>query len=249
MKDLNFLQNISSNQNSHLIAYIPVVKLERSLSNYNRNTFAVYLTKLFGKQTAMELIIKYFIGTPEDEDFSTVFWQIDLSGNIRTGKSLSYEILYHEETFSGINCKMIKNTFPSFELMHTPYKKYGFSFKQCFFGEHLLHDTKKPIAIVEGEKTAVIASIYMPQFIWLANCGANYLTAQKCSVLKGRTVLLFPRISNFDAWKEKKKELVRSMPGTNFDVSEALSKNATYEMREEDYDIADYLIRFDWRSF
>ncbi len=249
MKDLNFLQNNSSNQNIHLIACIPVEKLERSLNNYDRNTFAIYLTKLFGKQTALELMIKYFIGTTEDEYFSTVFWQIDLSGNIRTGKSIRYEILYNEETFTGINCKMIKNAFPSFEWMHTSYKRYGFSLKQCFFGEHLLYDTTKPIAIVEGEKTAVIASIYLPQYIWLANGGADYLTVNKCSVLHGRTVVLFPRISNYDDWNEKKKELSRSMPGTSFNISETLKKEAIYEMREDDYDIADYLIRFDWRKF
>jgi len=247
--EAQYNSQVMNNQKSLSESFIPSIKMERSLDNYNRNTFVQFLFKSFGKEITVRLIKQYFIGTPDDDYFSTVFWQIDLFGNIRTGKSIRYEILYNEETFSGINCKMNKDTFPYFEWILTPYKRNGFSLKQCFFGEHLLYDTTKPIAIVEGEKTAVIASIYLPQYIWLANGGTDYLTVNKCSVLHGRTVVLFPRISNYDDWNEKKKELSRSMPGISFNISESLKKEATYEMREDDYDIADYLIRFDWRTF
>ncbi len=228
---------------------IPSIMLERSLNNFSRNTFVNYLMRLFGKEETTRLIRQYFIGTPEDEYFSTVFWQIDLSGNIRNGKSFRYELLKDEETFTGNNCKMVKKIFPSFEWMHTRYKNYGLTLKQCLFGEHLLHDTTKHVAIVEGEKTAVIASIYLPQYIWLASGGVDYLTVSKCNVVSGRTVILFPRISNYDTWNEKKNLLSRLMPDTSFNISETLHKESTYEMREEDYDIADYLLKFDYRTF
>lgn len=231
------------------ISSIPSIMLERSLNNYSRNTFVNYLMSLFGKEETTRLIRQYFIGTPEDEYFSTTFWQVDLSGTIRTGKSLRYELISEEETFIGINCKMIKSGLPTFEWMHTRYKKYGLTFKQCLFGEHLLHETTKPIAIVEGEKTAIIASRYLPQYIWLASGGADYLTVSKCSVLRDRTVVLFPRICNYDTWNEKKNLLSRLMPYTSFNISETLYKEATYEMREADSDIADYLLKFDYRTF
>ncbi|WP_394341409.1 DUF6371 domain-containing protein [Salinimicrobium sediminis] len=43
---------------------------------------------------------------------------------------------------------------------------------ECLFGLHLLNsDKQKAIALVESEKTAVIASIAFPQFIWMATGG------------------------------------------------------------------------------
>jgi hypothetical protein len=66
------------------------------------------------------------------------------------------------------------------------------------FGEHLLIDKTKPVAIVESEKTAVIASVYLPQFIWVAVGSLTNLNAEKCNVLKGRTVTLFPDLNGFD---------------------------------------------------
>jgi hypothetical protein len=65
----------------------------------------------------------------------------------------------------------------------------------CLFGEHLLDsEKKKPVCVVESEKTAVIASFFYPAFDWVA-CGSNNgLTdgkdgkPDKISMLKGRTV-------------------------------------------------------------
>ena len=34
-------------------------------------------------------------------------------------------------------------------------------------------DKTKPIALVESEKTALIASYYLPQFLWIASGGKN----------------------------------------------------------------------------
>lgn len=55
-----------------------------------------------------------------------------------------------------------------------------FNLKQCLYGEHLLKDKTKPIAVGESEKTAVIASAYLPQFIWVATSGASELSIEKC---------------------------------------------------------------------
>jgi len=48
--------------------------------------------------------------------------------------------------------------------------------KQCLFGEHLLSDTSatmsaKPVAIVESEKTALVAAMFIPDFVWLVRPG------------------------------------------------------------------------------
>jgi hypothetical protein len=63
--------------------------------------------------------------------------------------------------------KRIKEPFNHINWAQKVLKEPEYELKQCFFGEQLI-DKSKPVAIVESEKTAVIASGYLPQFIWLA---------------------------------------------------------------------------------
>ena len=47
---------------------------------------------------------------------------------------------------------------------------------KCLFGEHLLSaidEKQKTVALVESEKTAIIASSIMPKYIWLATGGKS----------------------------------------------------------------------------
>jgi hypothetical protein len=45
---------------------------------------------LFGVEVADQLVSKYFIGTSKHWPGATVFWQIDISGKVRTGKIMLY---------------------------------------------------------------------------------------------------------------------------------------------------------------
>jgi hypothetical protein len=114
------------------------------------------------------------------------------------------------------------------------------------FGEHLLIDKTKPVAIVESEKTAVIASVYLPQFVWVAVGSLTNLNAEKCSILKGRTVTLFPDLNGFDKWSSKAKELSHL---ATFTVSDLLERKATEAERKQGFDLADYLIKYDYKAF
>lgn len=78
--------------------------------------------------------------------------------------------------------------------------KDGYNLKQCFFGEHLLSEDKsRPVALVESEKTAIIASYYLPQFLWIASGGKNgCFNANSLSALAGRSVVLFPDLGATD---------------------------------------------------
>ena len=51
----------------------------------------------------------------------------------------------------------------------------------------------KTVALVESEKSAVIASIVLPQYLWVS-CGGkmNLEAGQKHLALKGRKVVMFP---------------------------------------------------------
>lgn len=44
--------------------------------------------------------------------------------------------------------------------------------------------------MVESEKTAIVASIFCPSFLWIASGGATGITPKKAEILKGREVWL-----------------------------------------------------------
>lgn len=112
--------------------------------------------------------------------------------------------------------------------------------KQCLFGEHLISlEPDKPIAIVESEKSAIVASVYFPQYIWLACGGLSNLSFDKCKVLKGRNVILIPDLGGFIKWQTKAKELASTI---QVRVSDILEKIASDKERQAGWDIADYLI-------
>jgi len=68
-----------------------------------------------------------------------------------------------------------------------------FNLPQCFFGEYLLKTYPvNSVAIVENEKSAIIASAVIPDSVWIAAGQLNGLSIEKAKVLKGRKVTLFP---------------------------------------------------------
>lgn len=215
------------------VSYIPDELFKASLNPAanEANNFVKFLVDLFGVEVSSELISRYFIGTSTHWRGATIFWQIDMLGRVRTGKIM----LYNPDTG-----KRVKEPFNHIYWAHKALKQPEFGLKQCLFGEHLLTDTSKPVAIVESEKTAVVASAFFPQYIWVSVGGAGNLTGENCSVLLGRTVALFPDLNQFDKWSNKAKEFSHL---ARFTVSDLLERKATQAEREQGLDIADYLIQ------
>ena len=220
-------------------SYIPFEKMKESLRGYQQNNFVKYLISFFGEEVTAGLVKKYFIGTSKHWPGSTIFWQVDTKGKVRSGKIMLFNLE---------KGKRVKKPFDHITWVHSVLKLSEFELKQALFGEHLLEDISKPIGLVEGEKTAIIASVYLPKFIWLATGGLSNLPDEKCRVLSGRTVVLFPDVKGFEKWNKRMKHLSELMPGTRFEISDLLEKNATVLERKEGCDIADYLIKFPWKS-
>jgi hypothetical protein len=216
---------------------IPDSIFQNSLSNYKSNHLITFLKSIFDPSTVNKLVNTYLIGTSKNWPGSTVFWQIDTHGNIRDGKIMLYD---------SATGHRVKHPYNHITWAHSALKLKEYNLQQCFFGEHLLnlHPTI-PVSIVESEKTAIIASVYFPQFIWLATGGKHgckWTTPQVFNVLKGRHITLWPDISAYDDWKVKALELSKS--GLQVSVSNLLEQVATNSEREAGLDIADYLIRF-----
>jgi hypothetical protein len=73
------------------ISFIPVEAFKSSLKGYEYNNFIDFLISVFDTEIATKLISKYFIGTSKHWPGSTVFWQIDITGKVRTGKIMLYD--------------------------------------------------------------------------------------------------------------------------------------------------------------
>ena len=177
---------------------------------------------------------RYQVGSSKHWDGATVFWQIDHKNRVRTGKIM----LYNAETG-----KRIKEPYNHVTWVHSVLHKGDYNLKQCFFGEHLLPtDKARPVALVESEKTALIASYYLPQYLWLASGGKNgCFNGSALSVLAGRNVVLFPDLGATEYWQGK-IEVMKSI-GIDVQLFDYLEANAPPEERKEGYDIADYLLK------
>ncbi|MET7001068.1 DUF6371 domain-containing protein [Chitinophaga defluvii] len=245
--------------------YIPFNLLRQSRKAYEQNKFVLYLLRLFGTDKTKELIATYHLGTSNSRWYgATVFWFIDINGNIRAGQVKLFDDVGH--TAKRINtdgeqksctswvhtifkCKQEKENLPVPGWL-IEYQEQG-NYVSCLFGEHLLKSNQaKPVAIVEAPATAIVASVYLPAFTWLAIGSLSYLTAERCQALKGRQVYLFPDISKdgkaYDLWNKKVKELTHI---TTFTVSDLLERAANNEERLKGLDLRDYLTRFDFRLF
>ncbi len=79
------------------------------------------------------------------------------------------------------------------------------------------------------------------------------MNLNKCKVLQGRKVYLFPDLSKnghaFEKWSNKAKKLNTQLPNTKFTVSHLLELYSNNNERLEGQDIADYLIQLNWQNF
>lgn len=225
----------SQNQRS----YIDKSFLDKSLMSASQNNFLQYLEDLFGKRATNTLKRKFLIGTSSHWPGATVFWQVDVSGKIRTGKIM----LYNQE--SG---KRVKKPYNCITWIHSILKAKGvlgiFHLEQCLFGEHQLKTEPKvkPIAIVESEKTAIIASLYMPRYIWLATGGLSNLREKNLRLMKNRRVVLFPDVGCLSKWHSTLKE--DNTTDNQFIISNLLEQKVD-EHFSKGCDLADFLVKRD----
>lgn len=166
----------------------------------HRNNLVDYLKSVFGVELVNYMVREYYIGTSKHfGGAATVFYQVDRYGKIHRGKIMQY---------NATDGKRVKEPFPMFTTVHKLMKLGDNLPPMCLFGEHLLPDyPDMTVAIVESEKTAMIASGVFSDCITLACGGCGNLTAAMCEPLRGRDVVLLPDNGKFDEWSEKGKQM------------------------------------------
>lgn len=215
---------------------IPFEFVSRSVRLDIMSDFTNWLTTLFDCDTVVKLIQEYWIGVTKAND--VIYFQIDLDGNCRTGKIMKY----NPETGKRVKDENAKGKINWVHSVMKYAKKLPeeWQLTQCLFGEHLLKKyPNKTVALVESEKTAIICSGLMPDYVWLATGGKSQFN-ERLKVLFGRDVVAFPDVDGYNEWCEK----VKDFPDLKISVSNLLQSNATPEDIENHIDIADWLIRW-----
>lgn len=149
--------------------------------------------------------------------------------------------------------------------MHYDFNRYDtdnkiipFKLKLCLFAHNQIINNKiKTICLVESEKTAVIMSIVMPEFIWVSSGGKTLIQSYKFLFFSGRKCLVFPDLSADDNvykyWSEKLTYYNRKY-GYDFEILDYYSDFLNNNSERINYckglklDIADFVMDFNRKN-
>lgn len=208
--------------------------LSATAKGYKENNFIQFLKTLFTPEQVKEAIQRYLIGTSKKWNGATVFWQIDDQQRIRGGKIMQYN------PNTGKRIKTLEGK-PLITWVHSELKLKDFNLSQCLFGLHTVNEVgNKTVAIVESEKTAIIMSLFKPEYAWLATGAKNGFKLQLLKSIKNKTIIGFPDKGCFSEWSLTAIELNRN--GYNITVSDLLERASDIKQGE---DLADAFILAD----
>ena len=168
--------------------------MQATFNEFKSNVFFMYLVKMFGIEKAYQLQEAYNIGTAKGGGI--IFWQEDRKGNVRTGK-----VMYYHP-----NGKRIKERNSWF--VHKKIRE-DFNYRQCFFGLHLT-SLDKPVALCESEKTAIIMSVFEPEYTWIASGGSEMISDERLFELP-RLDKVFADNGQFEKWERKTRAFLPEM--------------------------------------
>jgi len=213
--------------------------IKRSQENQGQDRFSMFLLNKYGSRAFNEVSKLYSIGLSNRWQGATVFWYIDSQWNVRTGKIM----LYDSETG-----RRVQNPKPRIDWAHSGVpKEENEVFRPCLFGEHLINvHPHKPIALVESEKTAVISSLYFPQFNWLATGGSGGLKLEKLQPILHKKIVFFPDLDAHDKWSDFATQLKQLY---NIKVSTYLHENSSENEKSSKFDLSDYLLQYQLCTF
>jgi hypothetical protein len=211
--------------------FIPFEHLKATLGNYEKNAFVQFLLKLFPDciEEIKAILTMYRVGTYDDY---TCFPSLDRQMQVCRAKLIR---------FNRATGKRLKGEFDTSSLPAKLKLKENFQYKQVFFGEHLL--TKypdRPVAIVESEKSSIIASLCFPDFIWLGCNSKQWLKVERLQRFDNRQIVLYPDADGFKEWEA----IATQARGQGLDVkvSKLIENKATDAQKVEGFDLADVLI-------
>jgi hypothetical protein len=174
--------------------------VEKTVLESSQNYFIESLKTLFPDNKVNDTVRKYLIGTWSSWKGTTVFWQIDQQEKVHHGKVMMYD---------QVTGKRAKNKEGNgiFSTVRSLLKLDEFVLNQCLFGLHLIDENTKVVALVEAEKTAVIMSLFKPEYVWLSTGSKGGFKYEFLKAVKNYKIVAFPDKSEYFDWNNKATEL------------------------------------------
>lgn len=222
------------------VTYIPADYVEKQMTR--ENSFCQCLSKLVDSHIVDYLTEEYLLGRYDCGwiDNGTLFWTIDINGNVRNGKVQVYctdidspSFMHYDKSpgkMMWIGKQLVKSG-----VVHEPNPNFDIN---ALFGEHLLRRNPNSLVILtESPKNALLGAAFMPQYLWLAAGNKSALKRSNLEVLRGRDVQVYADLDAIDEWTC----LLDSMRDiANFHVSDFCRTMAPEG--NDKYDIADFLV-------
>ncbi|WP_161804653.1 DUF6371 domain-containing protein [Lacinutrix himadriensis] len=198
------------------ISYHKYNLVSQSGRGFSDNNFIQFLKTVFNEEDIKKVILKYLIGTSKHWNGATVFWQIDNNEKVRHGKVMLYDVNTGKR-------KKNKNGKAFITSVKSLIKEKNFNLCQCLFGLHLIAESdSKEVAIVESEKTAIIMSVFKPEYIWLATGSVSGFKYEYLKPIRDYKIIAFPDKTEYNNWLNKAIDL--NALGFDIAVSDCIEK-------------------------
>lgn len=215
-----------------VLSEIPARYWEESRRAAEQNAFVQFLLRHYRREQVIQACEQYWLG---DFEGFTTFWRVDERGHLNTAKLMRYDAQTGKRIKDGMGT----------HWLHAKLKQRGvlpasFDYRRSDFGAHLLGNNPRVIAMVEAEKTAVIASLELPDYTWLACGGKSQLSVTKLARYAKQRIVLFPDGDGFDQWSQLACQA--QARGLDVIVSDLLDTELTAVQKAAGWDLADYLL-------
>jgi hypothetical protein len=207
-------------------------KVYQKFRNHDNN-FVSGLFKIYPRYQVTEVLEAYQVGSYRG---FTLFPFMDRKSNIRAVQAKLFNENLHTKGTTYLHYLLEKyENVPNWLVRYSEQKNKV----SALFGEHLIESCKEKIYLVEAPKTAIIATLHFPKFLWLAVGSKSYFTSERMKPLIGKNVCVVPDLSigglTFNEWKLKADML-------GFKTYGKLERIATDKQRSEGWDLADFLL-------
>lgn len=188
-----YIYRFEKEQTPYQLNEVEFLGIKEHSRNFNNN----FINGLLKKDTGyVKILKKYNVVSFSDNVIG--FPYISENNEVRSIKKIEYNDDLHRNK---------ENKF-SISWYHSGKTAENEYFKYCFFGENLISlNNYKYIGVVESEKTAIIASLFFPDILFIATGSKSTLSNLiLLSSLKKKKVLLFPDADGYKEWLKISKE-------------------------------------------